>query len=161
LYIILVTLSNDELIAESSHSSARRTATAGNPEVNCPNIAPPRAVDHSPCSPITKHRATLGHPVPEESNAPLFENSGEELDYLWHKYAPLEKQRPIKRLRTRVLSQYTQQHGESLDALVKSPAPLRPTPVNIPTKHSTTVSLDHGVHKQKDLAVFACRVEIM
>jgi hypothetical protein len=102
----------------------------------------------------------LGHPTPEEGEAPLlFENSDEELEYLRREAARLEKQREIKRLGTRVLGKNTHQRNESLDTLTEPPAPKWPTPVELPTKWATVMPPDYGGHKQKDLAVFIRKVE--
>jgi hypothetical protein len=72
---------------------------AGDPEVDLTDEAPSRAADHSASTPVTQRFATLRHPIPEEGEAPLFENSDEELDYLRRKNTRLEKQRKIERLR--------------------------------------------------------------
>jgi DUF971 family protein len=57
-----------------------------------------------------------------------------------------------------MLGKNTHQCGELLDTLAKLLALKRPIPVKLPTKHTTILPLDYGSHKQKNLAVFICRV---
>jgi hypothetical protein len=132
---------------------------AGNLKVDFTDEAPSRAADHSTRPSVTQRSTTLRNPTPKKGEVLLFENLDEELDYLQRENACLEKQREIERLRTRVLSKNTLQHGQSLDALAELPALKRPTPVKLPTKPSTVLLLDYGGHKSKDLEVFICRVE--
>jgi hypothetical protein len=73
LCVVPVAKAGDESIAESSCSSPRRAATAGNPEVDLTDEAPTRATDYS-AGPLVAQRSTkLGHNTPEEGEAPLFE----------------------------------------------------------------------------------------
>jgi hypothetical protein len=153
-HVVPVSQTDDEPIAESSRGPARRAATAGDPEVYLTKEAPSRAADHSAGPPVTQCSATLGHPTPEEGEAPLFENSDDELEYLRRKDARLEKQCEIERLRTRVLGKNTHQRGELLDALAEPPTPKRPTPVKLPTQRATVMPSDYGGHKQKDIVIF-------
>jgi hypothetical protein len=132
---------------------------AGDLEVDVTDEAPSRAADHSAGLSVTQCSAMLGHPIPKEGEAPLLENSDEELDYPCRKNTRLEKQCNIERLCARVLGKNTHQCGESLDALAKPLAPKWPTPVRLSTKRSTILPLNYGSHKQKDLAVFIHRVE--
>jgi hypothetical protein len=149
----------DEPIVESTRSPARRTATAGDSEVDLADEAPFRAADHYADPPVTQHSTTLGHLTPEEGDAPLFENSDEEPEYLRREDARLEKQRKIERLRTRVLGKNTHQRGELLDALAEPPALKWPTLVKSPTKRATVMPPDYGGHKQKDFAAFIRKVD--
>ncbi len=88
--IVLVTLPNDEPIAEGSCGPTLGAATAGNLEVVLTDKAPSRAADHFASPLIIQGSKTLGHLTPEEGEAPLFENLKEKLECLQQEYARLE-----------------------------------------------------------------------
>ncbi len=90
----------DEPIAESSHSLARRAATAGDPKTDLTYEAPSRAVDHFTGFFMTQRSTTLVHPTSEEGEVLLLKNSDDKLDYLQRKNARLDKQPKVTRLRT-------------------------------------------------------------
>jgi hypothetical protein len=136
LCVVPVTQTDDEPIAESSRGPARCAATAGNPEVDLTDKVPSRAADHPAGPQVTQRSATLGHLTSEEGEAPLFENSNEELEYLQRKHAHLEKQREIECLRTQVLGKNTHQHGDSLDAFAEHLATQRPAFTNLPLRRA-------------------------
>jgi hypothetical protein len=98
-------------------------------------------------------------PNTEDGEALFFITSDEELDYLWRKNSCLEKQCEIELLCARVLGKKAHQRGELLDILTEPPALKQPTPIEMPMKRSTNLPLNNGGHKQKDIAVFICRVE--
>jgi hypothetical protein len=160
LRVIPVTLSNnDGPVAESSRTAAGRVATAGDCEIDLTDEAH-RAADPSAGPLVSQLSATLVHPTPQEDDAPpIFENSDEELEYLWRKDDRLEKQREIKHLRTRVLCKATHQRGELLDALAEPPPPKRTFIAKLPTRRVTVLPPDYAGHKQKDLAVFIHKIE--
>jgi hypothetical protein len=133
---------------------------ASDHEVDLTDEAPPMAADPSAGPPISQRLVTLGNPTLEEGDAlPAFENSDEELMYWRREDARLEKQHELKRLRNRVLGITTHQRGESLDALAKPRAPKWTTFAEVPARRATILPPDCGGHKQKDLAVFICKVE--
>jgi hypothetical protein len=105
--IVPVAQACDEPIAESSRVPARCAAMAGDLEVDLTDEAPSRAADHSAGPLVTQCSVTLRHSTPEEGEAPLFENSDEELDYLRCVNAHLEKQPKIELLHARVLGKNT------------------------------------------------------
>jgi hypothetical protein len=80
----MITLAGDELIAESSHVSARRTDAVGNPEVDFTYKAPSRAVEHFASPLVTQRFSPLRHTSPKEDEALLFRNLGKDLEYQWH-----------------------------------------------------------------------------
>ncbi len=101
LRINRVMLSNDDRpVTESSRIAAGCIATAGDRKIDLTNEAH-RAVYPSAGPPVSQRSTTLAHTTLEEDDAPpIFENSDEELGYLWRKDARLEKQREIGCLRT-------------------------------------------------------------
>jgi hypothetical protein len=66
---------------------------AGDPRVDLIDEALSEAADYSTGPLVTQHSTSLGLPNPEAGESLLFRNSDEELEYLRHKYACLEKQR--------------------------------------------------------------------
>ncbi len=89
LRVAPVAQAGDKPITESNHSRIRHAATAGDHEVDLTDEAPSTATDHSASPLVTQHFATLGHPTPVDSEAPLLENSYEELEYIRCKNARL------------------------------------------------------------------------
>jgi hypothetical protein len=88
---------------ESSRTSADCAATAGDRKIDLTDEAG-RAVDSAVGPLVSQRSATLAQPTPKEDDVhPTFENSDDELEYLQHEDACLEKQRTIECLRTRVL----------------------------------------------------------
>ncbi len=72
----------NELIVESSRSPAKLAATAADPKVDLTDVAPSRAAEISVGPLVSQGSATLRHPTSKESEAQLFKNSNEALDYL-------------------------------------------------------------------------------
>jgi hypothetical protein len=134
---------------------------AGNPEAELTNKAPSRVADHSVNPLVTRHATMLRPLTPKKGEAPLFENSDEELEHLQHKNTRFKRQCKIDHLCAQVLSKKTHQRGESLDTLTKPLAPKWPTPVILSTMRSTVLLLDYGGHKRKDPAHIICRVKNM
>jgi hypothetical protein len=83
LYIVPIAQASDKLITQGSRSPAKRDATAGDPEVDLTSKAPSRAVDYSASILVTQRSAKLGRPTSEKGEELLFENTSEELEYLW------------------------------------------------------------------------------
>jgi hypothetical protein len=132
---IQVTLSNhNRLVAESSSTAAGCVATAGKFELDLTDKAH-TAADPFASPPVSKQSDTLEHSTHEEDDAPpTFENSDEELEYLWCKDACFEKQHKIEILCTRVLCKATHQQWELLNVLAGPPPPKRTVIAKLPTR---------------------------
>ncbi len=98
MHIVTVTLSNNKLIAGSSHGPIRHATTEGNLKAILTNVVLRRAIDHSTGHLITQCFAMLNSLTLKLGDAPLFKNSDEELDYIWHEYAGLGNQCKMKYL---------------------------------------------------------------